>query len=106
MAGLRSISEVNFHGGHSFSLAAFYSLGFRKEFDAQGYSTCQAGFLPGFSTRRICPTESGVPSLMLRTNINFDMAAWGNLNLATAYAGPSFDDDLMTEPQMNLEPLT
>lgn len=103
IAGFRSLNEAIFHGGHSFSLGAFYSMAFRKEFDAKGYSLCQAGFIKGFSVRRYCPFEDGVPRFMLKANVTFDMASAGGLNLSSSFVGQSTVEDLFTEPQIVFE---
>lgn len=69
LGGMRFINEVTFAAGHSFALAISY-----------------AKALPG------------MPRLLLKANISFDLLSFGGLNLANVFASMSEQDDMVTHP--------
>lgn len=98
IAGARSINEVNFAQGHRFSLGVFYSIAYRKDFDEKGYPKCRARIFNLVSDQPPCDTDEGVPRLMLRAIMYFDMLSLGSVNLSGSFMGMTKVIQVITEP--------
>lgn len=101
VAGIRSINEVNFKGGHSFSVGAFYTRALKKDFDHRGYARCHTGLFSISNTT--CPALNEMPLLTLKSTMSFDLASIGAVNFATNFMGLSQVGKLVTEPFSNYE---
>jgi hypothetical protein len=96
--GIRSITDVIFSGGHSFSLGIFYSMALKKLFDNDGYATCRADFFNIFPGRPRCQEEHEIPNLIVRAHLNIDMMSLGGLNLIGSFFSSSQTENIVINP--------